>query len=854
MRLFGPSTNGSFMKLGKTTRFRFLAAKTLVISSLFAACGGGDDDPTVTCEDDCIAIGATPTCDGNTLIRPPSFGECVDGECVFTPTTTDCAANNQICQNGACVAETTLCDGVECAAAPAPACEGTVIVSTTLTGCDEASGECGYDVSRVDCAATSQLCQGGVCVNPPDPCANVDCSQPPEDTCDGTNVVTYEAGTCQDGTCTYPSTNTDCAEQGQFCAAGACQETDPCEDVVCEPLTDFCDGDTLVEYGRNRCVAGECEATEDRTNCLDDDLICENAECIVPGPCDRVTCDAAPGSFCDGSVAHSFAAAGTCTDGICFYDEDIENCPDTGKFCSDGVCVTPDACTGVVCNTPPNRACRADVVVAYEPTGTCVLPDGTCQYTELPIDCAESGSYCDAGTCIDLCDDINCAVETRDPECQGNIAVSFVLTGECTAGVCDAIEEFDNCTARDEVCVDGACLIPDLCAGITCDAAPTCEANVAVTYAGPGTCVRGVCDYSEVETRDDCSVDSLVCDSGFCREGAAILQPGDLLISELFRQPTSTRDQVWFEIQETQGLTRDLTGLVVSNGSGQSFTVGTGVSISPYGFVVFAASESAMSDVATVAWEGGSAAFDLAGTNGSLVLTGSVEIARVDYNSETWPSGDTFSISFDPMAIDFDRNDPVNWCANSVLYYNVQDKVTYYGTPGTMNVGCNPRFDSLIISEVMFNGTPRPGGTAENWIELYNPGAELDLGGLVVANSVASFIVPPGLVIGEGQYFVLGRSSGVAGGAVDFEYEGFDFNPTEDAVGIYDNAGELSVAVWGPASLMPVGTSAASARTAAGMLSDGSAAGDWCVSTTQYPSFAVNYGTPGEPNDCASEI
>lgn len=60
----------------------------------------------------------------------------------------------------------------------------------------------------------------------PDPCADVTC-EAPEATCEGDEAVTYEAGTCVDGTCTAPvETRTDCAESGQQCMNGMCVEAE----------------------------------------------------------------------------------------------------------------------------------------------------------------------------------------------------------------------------------------------------------------------------------------------------------------------------------------------------------------------------------------------------------------------------------------------------------------------------------------------------------------------------------------------------------------------------------------------------------------------------------------------------
>ena len=209
------------------------ALAALLSLALLAACGD-DDDPSNNddnngglCEN--VTCDAPPAaeCDGDEAVV---FGDgtcdAADGTCDYVETErTDCAASDMVCEAGECVDPAALCDDVTCDAPPAPICEGTEVVTYGDGVCDDADGTCDYtEVDRVDCADTDQICEEGACVDV-DLCTDVTCDTPPAAVCEGTEVVTYGDGVCDvtDGTCDYTEvTRVDCATTDETCVDGAC--------------------------------------------------------------------------------------------------------------------------------------------------------------------------------------------------------------------------------------------------------------------------------------------------------------------------------------------------------------------------------------------------------------------------------------------------------------------------------------------------------------------------------------------------------------------------------------------------------------------------------------------------------
>lgn len=314
------------------------------------------------------------------------------------------------------------CAGVTCET-PAPYCDGETAVSYASGGtCIESTGVCdiaGVE-RRLDCTARGETCIEGFCK--PAPLCDADSCAQPEPTCVGaTNLITYSgAGVCDDadGSCDFAavSTTIDCADDGMVCNNGACETVELCGDGACAQPEDTCEGTNLITYsGAGICDEsdGSCDyaAVSTTVDCADDGKVCQLGECVDEAVdlCDGVTCDAAPAASCDGDTAVTYSDdTGVClqTDGSCDYSaKKVEtDCSADGKICDAGACVDPAAlCDGVTCDQPPAASCDGDFAVTYTANnGVCVEVDGSCDYSaeEVRTDCSADGKSCSAGVCV----------------------------------------------------------------------------------------------------------------------------------------------------------------------------------------------------------------------------------------------------------------------------------------------------------------------------------------------------------------------------------------------------------------------------------------------------------------------
>ena len=80
-----------------------------------------------------------------------------------------------------------------------------------------------------------------------------------------------------------------------------------------------------------------------------------------------------------------------------------------------------------------------------------------------------------------------------------------------------------------------------------------------------------------------------------------------------------------------------------------------------------------------------------------------------------------------------------------------------------------PPGENIQINEIMYDApTPEPDN---EWVELFNPtDTPISIGGLFFEDNVGSFEIPAGNTVPAQSYFVLGYSSGAAGGIVDLVY------------------------------------------------------------------------------------
>lgn len=432
------------------------------------------------------------------------------------------AFSSLLCLVVACGGDTNPqqpCDS-DCASPPAAFCDGAVSITFGVIG-ECTDGRCDYQPTSTTCAGG---CSNGAC-DIAAACDEADCTEPPDNRCDGNTVLRYDAGACVDDECVYPATTEDCTNSGDLCRDAQCVPPEPglCDEVVCvTPPGDRCDGNVRVTATDGACdpTSGSCTYEETRLDCAADGGFCRGGRCLESDPCTGISCTTPPAPSCDGDVPISYVAAGVCVadetapDGYrCSHSEQRgATCTDG---CADGACIDP-ACE-IECVRPPTSSCTsAGVARRYADVGVCV-DGGRCTYALTEENCTTAGLRCDAATvtCVaDPCEGVDCS--TPPPaECDGNVVVESTGSGTCTAGTCAWPVRFTDCGAL--FCDDGECVTRNPCSGITCGEpapGPTCDGNIAVTAFDNSYCLSGECRWDE--ERVDCAEGGGVCEAGAC--------------------------------------------------------------------------------------------------------------------------------------------------------------------------------------------------------------------------------------------------------------------------------------------------------------------------------------------------
>jgi hypothetical protein len=155
----------------------------------------------------------------------------------------DGAENGYQVANAARLNVVTPCEPNPCSAPPSASCDGTLLSTYEPTGVCSINGivaDCQYEPLVRDCALDALTCVDAACA---DPCDPNPCSAPPAASCDGNELVTFQAtGTCAltaeaEVECSYiQNERVDCAaiEQECFAAGGSagCRPPLPPVDVA----------------------------------------------------------------------------------------------------------------------------------------------------------------------------------------------------------------------------------------------------------------------------------------------------------------------------------------------------------------------------------------------------------------------------------------------------------------------------------------------------------------------------------------------------------------------------------------------------------------------------------------------
>lgn len=430
------------------------------------------------------------TCDRGVCVSASSNndGNGGGGNCNPTNPSGECAAGRDECKNGVCFPDGAKPDcaaGVNGFCANGAACvDGACVAITPMTACTPANpnglctggqacvlGECFFDDGTLFCSASNS---SGFC-KPTQSCTNGACA-----TITPTCSPTVQDGTCSawqqcvQGTCTGPLPPDACSEANP---AGRCPADQVCVSGTCTLITES-----------NAC-------TPTRTNGVcPTGSVCAGGSC-VPLTSDN-TCSAAhPGGLCPNA---QLCVNSTCVPTAC------ENggllCPNS-KVCQNFICV-PLPCDPA----HPNGVCSDAALVCDR--GACVPP--TCSAT-VPNGSCPPGQYCASGTCAA----ITCTVDNPTGICpfgQRCLNGTCALAGcreqanpdaFCAPNLCDSVLDAcvkppcgttppnvpdGRCTIAGQVCIGGACQVPDCSAmypGGKCPTGQGCttdgSGNVACT-------------------------------------------------------------------------------------------------------------------------------------------------------------------------------------------------------------------------------------------------------------------------------------------------------------------------------------------------------------------------------------
>jgi sulfatase modifying factor 1 len=168
----------------------------------------------------------------------------------------------------------------------------------------------------------------------------------------------------------------------------------------------------------------------------------------------------------------------------------------------------PDLCVGKMCNTPPAGDCLSPTSFqTYDSVGSCSA--GVCSYASHQIACTCQSQACTTDPCVG----VTCASPPAAICKDANTATTYAASGTCGAGSCSYKPMDTSCAYG---CASGACK-PNPCVGVTCTSAPasTCKnATTQTTYASPGTCSSGTCNYTPTDT--GCGANKACAGAGVC--------------------------------------------------------------------------------------------------------------------------------------------------------------------------------------------------------------------------------------------------------------------------------------------------------------------------------------------------
>ncbi len=275
----------------------------------------------------------------------------------------------------------------------------------------------------------------------------------------------------------------ECGPDGCGGSCGDCLDGWECQDGKCIELatpcnsSKDCDLDEVCDKEKGICV--ECIVDDD---CGADQMCTALGECVPAIPCESDKTCKDLGLVCN-------KEKGVCVE--CLTDPD---CPDE-KFCLEQTCA-PDVCQ------QGDLKCEGGAVWGCSTNGSGLVVVQLCSPAEYCLDGA-----CHAKVC-----------EPSLPYCQGDVVLVCDELGSGPVG------ETVDCTAKDEVCINGYCVcIPDSCdsLGAVCGSFEDgCGNPLECGVCGKGlTCVAGQCVCIPDCTGKVCGSDGCDGTCGSCPAG-----------------------------------------------------------------------------------------------------------------------------------------------------------------------------------------------------------------------------------------------------------------------------------------------------------------------------------------------
>lgn len=496
--------------------------------------------------------------------------KCSDGECLGTAISCD---DSNICTSDYCSPSTGCAhsakNNIGCddnnSCTTVDKCNNKVCAGTPITCTNAPVATCNQDNTAITTYSSPGSCSGGVCSYPTqstpcpagclnarcivDPCANVQCLNPP-------NSCYLPTGTCSGGNCSYSFDNSATCTDNNLCTV------DTCNQGVCNSVAITCktpppkkcdvDGRTLISYRpTGTCAGGEC--VYGFTS-----FTCQNG--CIDGACDGDPCG---GVDCTEAPDQCLKSPGTCVGGDCVWEADDQAvCTDSnactegdicqGKVCTAGTevnCNDFDACTAEYCDMvsgchyessvalcDDNKVCTTD---SCDPLAGCLNENNTVPCEDGSV--CTTNDVCSNGTCLsgpdfdcsdnnictnDLCDPFsgcdyeNNTVQCRAASCTGKV---FNPTAVCAAGSCQypqAVNCDDQNVCTTDVCSEtggcsntfntigcndnNLCTTGDTCSfgncggtAVVCNDPPDdyCTGATVRRYELTGTCTDGTCGY-----------------------------------------------------------------------------------------------------------------------------------------------------------------------------------------------------------------------------------------------------------------------------------------------------------------------------------------------------------------------